>query len=238
MEPDELKKIWKKGSVSPGNDKPLTMKDMEAIISKRSRAANYKIKFDLYFGLLLYLVSLGLCIYNFFGYLKSPNLVWILPLMILVLILLVVQSLRMIPGINKIKTNGSSLKDSITETIYYFKKRYALWQLLFPVGVILLTYNLGFVVDYDPAGYKINHPGVFIIVTACMYLFIYILFRFTRSMFVLDLENCLKNLDSVDYKAIEKNVRRSKQVYLAVAIGLIILFLGGLFMFLKSSGRI
>ena len=238
MEFKDIKNIWEKGSASPKNDKPLTLEAMEAIITKRSKAANLKIQFDIWFSLLLYAVTLVLCIYNFTRYLQSPNLVWILPIMTVVIALLTIQSIQLIPGINKIRTTRSSLRDSIAETINYFKRKYALWQLLFPAGVIILTYNLGFIVDYDPTGYKIYHPGVFIIATICMYLFIYVMFRFTRTIFVTDLENCLKNLDSIDYKAIEKNIRRSKLVFLAIAIGLLILSLGGLFMFLKSSGKI
>jgi len=238
MEPDELKNIWKKGSASPGNDKPLTMEVMEAIITKRSKAAHRKIRFDIYFGLLLYAVTFCLCIYNFTRYLQAPNLVWILPLMGVVLILLAVQSISLIPGINKIRIHQSSLRDSVAETIFYFRKKYALWQLIFPVGVVLLSYNINIITDYDPAGYKIYRPEVFILVSSAMYLFIYALFRFTRTIYVADLENCLKNLDSVDYKAIEKNVRRSRLVIIAVAIGLAILFLGGFFMLLRSSGRI
>ena len=169
---------------------------------------------------------------------QSPNLVWILPILTLIIVLLTIQSITLIPGINKIKINQSSLRDSIAETIYYFRKKYALWQILFPVSVIILSYNLGFAVDYDPAGYRIYHPGMFIIVTVIMYLFIYGMFRFTRGIFLADLENCLKNLDSIDYAAIEKNLRRSRLVIIAVGIGLLILSLGGLFMFLQSSGRI
>jgi hypothetical protein len=238
MEFNDIKNIWKKGSVSPDNDKPLTMETMEAFIRKRSRAARFKIKFDIWFSLLIYAVTFVLCVYNFTRYLQSPNLVWILPVMTVIMTLLIIQNIQLIPGIKKIKTTQSSLRDSIAETIHYFKRKYALWQLIFPAGVILLTYNLGFVVDYDPTGYKIYHPGVFIIATVIMYMFIYAMFRFTRTMFVTDLENCLKNLDSVDYEAIEKNIRKHKRVILAVAIGLLILSLGGLLMFLKSAGRI
>ena len=234
MELNDIKNIWKKGVASPNKDKPLTMEAMEAIITKRSKAANLKIKFDIYFSLLLYTVTFCLCIYNFFRYLQSPNLVWILPVLTLIIVLLIIQSITLIPGINKIKNNQSNLRDSIAETIYYFRKNYALWQILFPVSVIILSYNLGFAVDYDPAGYKIYHPGMFIIVTVIMYLFIYGMFRFTRGIYLADLENCLKNLYSIDYTAIEKNLRKSRLVYIAVGIGLLILALGGIIMFIRA----
>jgi hypothetical protein len=238
MEFNKIKNIWKKGSVSPDNDKQFTIEAMEAFITKRSKAANLKIQFNIYFSLLLYVVTFCLCIYNFFRYLQSPNLVWILPLLAVVLALFIIQNLQLIPGINKIKIQQASLRDSIAETIYYFRKKYALWQIIFPAGVIILTYNLGFVVDYDPAGFKIYHPGVFIIVSVIMYLFIYGIYRFTSTVFLTDLENCLKNLDDIEYNVIRKNLRSSKMITAAVAIGLLVLFLGGLFMFLRSSGQI
>jgi hypothetical protein len=156
----------------------------------------------------------------------------------IILILLTLQSISLIPGIYKIKIHQSSLRDSIRETIYYFKRKYALWQIIFPTAVLILIYNVGLIVDYDPAGYRVYNYDVFVITMAGVYLFTYIIFRFTRTMFVADLENCLKNLDSIDYTAIQKNIRRSRLVILAVAIGLLILALGGLFMFLQSAGRI
>ena len=234
MELNDIKNIWKKGTVSPNNDKPLTMEAMEALINKRSKAVNLKIRFDIYFSLLLYIVSFGLTIYNTVRYIQSPNLVWILPLLALVLVLLTIQSVQLIPGLRTFALQTTSLRESVTKTISYFKNRYALWQLLFPVGVGILSYNLNIIVDYDPAGFKIYHPEVFIVVYIAMYAIIYGLFRYTRRIYITDLENCLKNLDSQEYSAIVKNIRRSRIFTAAFIIGLLILFLGGLFMFLKS----
>jgi len=230
MEEKDIIRIWKKGSDKLNNEKPITMETIEALVKSRSGKVTGRIRWDLYFSLACYLAGLFLTSYTSALYSSHVYLKWILPAMALVLILLLIQNIQLLIYYHKLRILDVSLRDKVTRIIRYFRGGFSIWQLVWPVGMIFLVFSVTLLIDYQEGFYRINHPFEFVAVLIVMYMLMYFPMRYTRSVNLYDLENCLKNLDEQEYTSIEKITRRHRRFMIFFAIGLALLLLGSLVM--------
>jgi len=236
MEEKDIIKIWKKGYNKLNNEKPITMETIETLVKSRSGKVAGKIRWDLYFSFACYVLGLFITTYAFVLYQSHSYLKWILPGMIMVLILLLIQNIILLKNHHKLKTFDISLRDKVTAIVRYFRGEFRLWQLVYPIGLIILIFSVTLLIDYEDGAYRINQPFEFITVLVLMYVVMYFPMRYTRSVYLHDLENCLKNLDEQEYTSIEKTLRRHRIFIFIVVIGLVLLVLGSLVMWYFYSG--
>lgn len=236
MEEKDIIKIWKKGSDKLNKEKPITMETIETLVKSRSGKVAGRIRWDLYFSLTCYVAGLILTSYASALYKSHAYLGWILPAMVLVLILLLIQNIQLLINYPKLKTLDISLRDKVSGIIRYFRGGFSMWQLFYPIGMMILVFNVTLLIDYQDGIYRINHPIEFIVVQILMYIFIYFPLKYARRFYLLDLEICLKNLDEQAYTSIEKITRRHRRIILFFVIGLVLLVLGSLVMWYIYSG--
>lgn len=105
------------------------------------------------------------------------------------------------------------------------------------MGMIILVLSFTFLVDYQDGVYRINHPFEFIIVLVLMYVLMYFPMRYTRNIYLQDLENCLKNLDEQEYSSISGTIRRFRIFMIIFAVGLALLVLGSLVAWFFMQGK-
>jgi hypothetical protein len=148
--------------------------------------------------------------------------------MILVLIVLLIQNIILIKKYNSLKSLDISLREKVSGIIRYYKGGHKLWQLLYPVGMLILVFNVSLLIDYDNGNFRINHPLEFILVMVVAFIFMYFPMQYTHNVFLQDLENCLRNLDEHDYLSNEKSIKRYRIFLMLFIIGLVLLVLGSL----------
>jgi Ca2+/Na+ antiporter len=237
MEEKDIIKIWKKGYNKSNNDKPITMETIEILVKSRARKVTGKIRWDLYFSLVLYILGSGITAYAAVLYQSHTYLKWILPGGFFLLILLIIQNIVLIRKHQTLKAMDISLRDRVSGIIRYFSEGYRLWQLVYPLGMMIMVLSVSLLVEYTDGSFRINHPFEFVAVMVIMYIFIYFPMRYTRNVYLQDLENCLKNLDEQEYSSIQKTFRRYRIFILIFAIGLALLVLGSLVAWYYYSGK-
>jgi flagellar biosynthesis protein FlhB len=228
MEEKDIIKIWKKESDKSNNEKPITMETIENIVKLKSGKASKKIRWDLYISLVLYIAGIILTTYAAVLYRAHNYLKWVLPVMILVLIVFLIQNIILIKKYNSLKSLDISLREKVSGIIRYYKGGHKLWQLLYPVGMLILVFNVSLLIDYDNGNFRINHPLEFILVMVVAFIFMYFPMQYTHNVFLQDLENCLRNLDEHDYLSNEKSIKRYRIFLMLFIIGLVLLVLGSL----------
>jgi len=238
MKEQDIIKIWKQGSDKSGINQPITMETIENIAAMRSGKASKKIRWDLYFGLGANLTGLVLTICASVLYMSHIYLRLILPALCLILVLLTIHNVKLIREHKKLSVLNISLREMVSGIIRYFNGSYRLWQLLYPFGMMILVFSFTILMDYEDGTYRINHPGEFVAILVIMYAFMYIPLRYTGNVFVKDLENCLKNMDELEYTSISKVIRRHRIFLILFATGLALLVLGGIALWLSYSGKI
>lgn len=237
MEEKDIIKIWKKGFDKSYNDKPITMETIENIVKLRSGKAARNIKWNLYFSLAFYIGGIFLTAVTSILYKSHLYLKWVLPVCFLILIVLLIQNIFLLKNYKELKSLDINLRERVSGIIRYYRGAYSLWQLLYPLGVIILTFCVTLLVDYQNGIFRINHPFEFVAVMVIMYAFIYFPLQYTRNVYLEDLENCLKNMDEQEYSSIEKTVRKLRIFMMLFTIGLGLLVLGGFvawFLFTKK----
>ena len=227
MEEKDIIKIWKKGFDKSYNDKPITMETIENIVKLRSGKVARNIKWNLYFSLAFYIGGIFLTAYTSVLYKSHLYLKWVLPACFFILIMLLIQNIFLLKNYKELKSLDISLRERVSGIIRYFRGTYSLWQLFYPLGVIILTVCVTLLVDYQNGIFRINHPFEFLAVLVIMYAFIYFPLQYTRNVYLEDLENCLKNMDEQEYSSIEKTVRKHRIFMILFVIGLGLLVLGG-----------
>jgi hypothetical protein len=237
MEEKDIIKIWKKESDKSNNEKSITMETIENLVKLRSRKVTRKIRWDLYFSLAIYIAGLVLTTYTSVLYRSHIYLKWVLPVMVLILILLLIQNFILIKNYNSLKSLDISLREKLSGIIRYFNGGYKLWQFLYPIGMLILVFSVPLLIDYQDGIYRINHPFEFIAVMAVMLILMYGPVLYTRSAYLQDLENCLRNLDEQEYSSNEKMMRRFRIFLIIFAIGIALLVIGTMVLWYYSSGK-
>jgi hypothetical protein len=213
------------------------METIENLVKLRSGKVTGKIRYDLYVSLVCYILGLALTIYASVLYRSFNWLGWIIPVIGVIILALLVHNILLIREQNKLNSMNVSLHDMVSGIIQYFKGGYRLWRLAYPFGVIFLVFIISALLEYKNGGYKINHPGEFILVTVLMYVLIFIPMRYARNVNVQDLESCLKNLDEKEYSSNENIIRRHRIFLIIFAVGLALIVIGTLVLWYISAGK-
>jgi len=237
MEEKDIIKIWKKGFNKSNNKKPITMETIENLVKLRSGKVTGKIRWDLYFSLCCFILGLIITIYASILYQSHTYLKWILPGMVFILITLIVLDIILIKNHKGLQSLDVNLKDKVSGIIRYFRKGYGLWHLVYPIGMIILVFSVPLLIDYQDGIFRINHPFEFVAIMVIMYVFMYFPMRYTRNVYLQDLENCLKNLDEQEYLSIEKTIRQHRIFLIIFGIGLLLLVLGSFVAWYIYSGK-
>jgi hypothetical protein len=237
MEEKDIIKIWNKGTDKLNDDKPITMETIENLVKLRSKKVTKKIRWDLYFSLVIYIAGITLTAYAAALYRSHIYLKWALPVMLLILIVLLIQNIIIIKNYGSLKSLDINLREKVSGIIRYFNGGYKLWQLLYPIGMLILVFIVPLLIDYQDGIYRINHPFEFIAVMAVMLILMYGPVFYSRSAYLQDLENCLRNLDEQEYSSNEKIMRRFRIFLIIFAIGIALLVIGTMVLWYYSSGK-
>ena len=213
------------------------METIENLVISRSGKVTRKIRWDLYFSLGIYILGLFLTAYAAVLYQSHMYLKWVLPGGFFILIMLLIQNIVLIRNHKALKSLDINLRESVSGIIRYFRGSYRLWQLFYPMGIIILVFTVTLLVDYQDGLYRINHPLEFVIVMVVMYVFMYFPMRYTSNVYLKDLENCLQNLDEQEYLSIGSTIRRYRTFLIIFAVGLALLVLGSLVLWYISAGK-
>ena len=173
MEKDELFNIWSSGNQELFQGRTIGKDMIEKLIRKKTRRDLMPVSFNLAFFFFFQLVNVCIIPVNLAGYVINPLIFWILVGLMVFSVGVLIYGIHLFYRFREINIFSDSLNTLINKQLRFFKTSYEFWLFLIPVACLIMSFNLGLIVDYDNGQFRINHPGVFILTFLVVFIIVY-----------------------------------------------------------------
>jgi len=222
MENNNFINTWEKLKDIPEKEKldnETITKYLKPKVSKVSSTLN----FNLAFYLAALLASIILLSMNIYGYRTNPVMLTVEAVLLFFSLIFMGYGVFIFMKIREINNFSKDLQELLKSKIRFLRYHYEIWLIITAFIVWILNFALGTLIDNQDGFFRINKPGVFIIISVIMLVFIYAIQKLSAEISFRNLKLFLKDLEASSLEHTVQIEHRKKKMRWIFIVGIILL---------------
>jgi len=222
MEENNFIKTWERQKDIPVKekiDKEMITDYLKPKVSKVSWTFN----FNLVFYLAALIASIVLLSMNLYGYRTNSVMLTVQAVLLLYSLLFLGYGIFIFMKIREINNFSKDLRELLETKIKFLRFHYEIWLIITVFVVWILSFALNTLVDNQDGFYRINKPGLFIIISIVMLCFIYFAQKVSSEISLRNLRSFLRDLEANSLEHTTRFELRKKKMRWIFITGIIIL---------------
>jgi len=231
MDNTDIISSWKKADEYFQNISPIKKTDIEKSLLQKTKRSSLGLKISIYTNLIVQCSIIPLSLINIYIYNSNTTIIIISLCFLLIVIPFIIYSLNKIKSLRIIERNDQNILETLNNKISFCRSMGFLWPLFTAISYEFLVMLINMIIDADNGSYKINNPGIFILISLVFFLFIFFVNLFSNLTYIKGFQLQIRELTE---KKSDERFRKIKSIIMIIGIiilsGFLIL---GIYMFLK-----
>jgi hypothetical protein len=231
METKDILDIWEKGNKELLKNDKTSKAMITKYLDKQTLKTTKYYGFNILFFTFVQLVNVILCSMNIIAYSMNPTIMYVLIGALIASTGILIYGAYLYLRLREIKNFSDSLLSLINKQLHFIKVKYEIWMVIISLSVIILTFNLNIMVDYNEGYYPINNKTMYIFVNVFLFVFIWVVQKVSGFRMIAELKAYLSDLKNgvlEQSQKLEKGRKKLKLFLLVVMIFFTLTALAGL----------
>lgn len=236
METKDIFDIWETGNKELlKHDKTSKAMIIKYLDKQTGKTSKYFV-FNILFYTFIQFINVILCSMNIIAYQMNPTVMYVLIGSLIISTGVLVYGVYLYIRFREIMNFSDSLMSLINKQLHFIRVKYEIWMVILSLSVLILTFNINIMVDYNEGNYPINHKTMYVLVNVILFVFIWVAQKISGFRMIAELKAYLSDLKNgvlEQSQKLEKAKKKHKLFLLAVVIFFTLTALAGLMLALK-----